>query len=331
MKCMIPEEITEVDLLSCSVAIDETVYDPGTTYNTGDRCRVGLFVYEAAKDGLTGADPGTNAGGNPVNKDWLAAGYTAVDDPSWLVVGMVNRWKQFDSYVSTQTVAEGIVEQIIKKLYVDTLYFLNIYGSYLIIQILSGDDIVLWETEINLRANDVVYDEWEMYWKPIPEPIPVVKVELGMTTGATDKIRMAVYGAYHKVPEASGEVRIGKVVAGMMIELGKTQWKFEDGFIDYSVNTTDQFGESYRKEGRYAPVIKAYTDMPLSEKDAVKNFLIGVRAKDCVWDYNESPLLTLTSHIVFGLCQECKFVTTKRADTLAESRTLCSTKIEGAV
>lgn len=195
MKCLIPEKIDEADLISCSVPIDETEYNAGTTYNMLERCRVGLFIYEAAKDGLTGVDPETNAGGVSINKDWLAAGFTAVDDPSWLVVGMVNRWRQFDSYVSTMTEDEGMIEEVFLKPYVDTLYFLNIYASYLLVQVLSSTGAVLWEGAVNLQARDVVLDEWEFCWKPIPEPVSEVKVELGLMTGATDQIRVVAYGA----------------------------------------------------------------------------------------------------------------------------------------
>ena len=193
MKCLIPEKINEVDLISSSVPIDETEYDAGTTYNMGERCRVGLFIYEAGKDNLVGIDPETNAGGVSISKDWTAE-YEAVEDPDWLVVGMVNRWRQFDSYVSTVTEAEGMIEEVFVKPYVDTLYFLNIYASYLLVQVLSATDTVLWEGGVDLRKSDAVLDEWEYCWKPIPEPVSEVKVEFGLMTGATDKIRVMGYG-----------------------------------------------------------------------------------------------------------------------------------------
>lgn len=133
------------------------------------------------------------------------------------------------------------------------------------------------------------------------------------------------------LPQATGTVRIGKIVAGRMQDVGTTQWTFEDGFVDYSVNITDQFGETYRKEGRFAPEIKANSEMSMDQKDAVKDFFIRVRATDCVWDFNESNLSTYTSLIVFGLCKESKFKMASRADTLDKARVKCSIRIEGAV
>ena len=132
-------------------------------------------------------------------------------------------------------------------------------------------------------------------------------------------------------PEVTGTVRIGKIVAGRMQDVGTTQWALEDGFIDFSVNTTDQFGETYRKEGRFAPEMKAISEMSMAQKDAVKDFFIKVRATDCVWDFNESNLSTYTSLIVFGLCKESKFKMASRADTLDKARVKCSIRIEGAV
>lgn len=322
MKCMIPEEIGEADLVLSTVPVDEAQYDSQTTYNTLDRCRAGRFVYEAARDGLAGVDPETNAGGTPVNKDWLAAGYTATDDPSWLVVGMVNRWKMFDSYMSTVTESAGEAEVRFRKAHVDTLYIFGLRAEEVTVRVYDGDTVIR-ETAVRLR-NDVVRNEYEFCWKPVPAPRSVLKVSLGFLTIGTDEISLTFSPA--------GSVCVGGVKAGRMTDVGRSQWDIKDGFLDFSTNARDKFGETYRKAGRYAPFVRATADLAMSEKDEVKNHFIKVRATDCVWDFNEADCLTsYDSFVVFGLCVESDFKMGKRRDTLDEARVRSSIRIEGAV
>ena len=192
MKQLIPYTIGEAEVESISTAITETPYSSSETVNKGDRRYVGRYLYEAAKNGIN-SDPETNAGGVSISKDWTAE-YEAVEDPDWLVVGMINKWRCLDSYVTTVTEVDEMIEVVLLKPYVDSLYFLNVFASALHVQVLSASDTVLWSKILDLRGNDEVLDEWEWCWKPIPAPASDVKVDFGFITGAADKIRIVGYG-----------------------------------------------------------------------------------------------------------------------------------------
>ena len=193
MKRLIPTTITESDLVSTSVSITETAWSGAESCDTGDRRYKGRYLYEAAKDNVS-SDPETHAGGVSVNKDWLLE-FSAVEEPDWLVVGMINRWKLFDSYVTTYTEDEDVVTVVFYAPYTETLYFLGMYASALAIQILNAGDEVIWSTVVDLMATDDPADEWEWCWTQIPEPKSEFGVRLGLITSETDKIKITVYGA----------------------------------------------------------------------------------------------------------------------------------------
>lgn len=127
------------------------------------------------------------------------------------------------------------------------------------------------------------------------------------------------------VVTATGTVYIGKICCGRMVNVGSTQWNIEKGIIDYSKNITDDFGESYRKEGKYAPQIKGSARVSdVVEVDQIDRLLTEVRATDCVWDFNENDF-DLSVMIAYGLVAEYKIRLINHNDTIITFR------IDGAV
>jgi hypothetical protein len=190
----------------------------------------------------------------------------------------------------------------------------------IIVQVIDDDDVVVQETTTDLTDEDIVLDEWEWCWYPVPQPKSAVKIDLAMSTNATDKIRYVTTG--------SGTRKIGKVCVGTMIDLGRMQFKFDDGIIDYSINQEDWTGEQYLVEGRAVQELNGVAQTTLYDSDRIIRALIETRATYCVWDVSEDS--GLSSLIYFGLLKDWRRRPTAKKDVLSDSIVEISFKLKGA-
>ena len=111
-----PTPITPAMLIASDVPEDDyAAWDADTTYNTGGRC-ISLAthkVYQSKTDSNTGNDPTLDAAGL-----------------NWIVVGATNRWKPFDTSVSTQVrQANSFSYQLRPGRAITSLAVLNITGA----------------------------------------------------------------------------------------------------------------------------------------------------------------------------------------------------------
>ena len=282
MKIMLPIDVGITDIISSSIAITETLWNVANTYNLGDQVYKGVFVYESAIASNTGNDPELNSGGTNINNDWLNAGFTPISSPKWLVVGMINRMRMFDGYVSTYSTNLSSIDVTIQKPYIGTIYLLGMDASNILVQILNSTGTVLWQTN-SLPIADLVSDYYDWFFSKPPAPRQAIRIELGLITGITDKLRIYVTG--------SGTVKIGKFCGGSSITLGQIEWGVDDGIIDWSKVITDDFGETYLAQGRYVPEINATARfLTIDESDLAISILDELRATGIVVDLNESGL-----------------------------------------
>jgi hypothetical protein len=298
MKNMIPVSVALSDITNTNIPITETLYVAGTSYSLGAQVYKGVFVYESAVAGNTGNDPEQTAGGVNINTDWLAAGFTPIAIPKWLVVGMINKMRMFDGYTSTYSSKTGSIDFTVRKEFVGDVYLIGVQASVVKAQVLSSAGAVLWDSgNINLFAGlDLIDDYYDFFFSQPPEPRNALLIPLGVVTNATDKVRILLTG--------SGEVRLGKFCAGTTRWVGGVQWGYSDSTLDFSKNITDDFGETYLAQGRYVPVITATARAKtIAETDAIISILDSVRAMGCVWDHNEGSE-SYQSLICYGVMTE---------------------------
>ncbi|NTW98696.1 MAG: hypothetical protein HGB35_01955 [Geobacteraceae bacterium] len=322
MKRAIPIPITATELVSTTVPITETAWSSVGPYPKGTQVYQGLFVYEAARAVLANVAPVTHAGGVSINTDWLAAGNTPVADPDWLIVGMVNRWRMFDSYTSTVTTSTDPVVVVIECPYVDTIGFVGSTADTVTVEILDDADSVVSTQTVDLDQ-DTASDEWEWCTFPAPTPRSEYEVTLPFVTQTNEKIKVTISGS-------GSPFNIGKISIGVAVSIGTTQWDYTDYIKDYSRDEEDDFGETYLKQGRWVPVVQAVAEMTLEEKDAIKAALIEARAQNCMWNFNEGNL-TLATSIIYGRCKEFRFTTKTRTERILDSRIRCTLTIVGAI
>lgn len=298
MNILVPETITySSDVLQNTATNTKSLWASGTTYAKDAQVYKGDFVYQSAKASNTNHDPLTTSGGISINVDWINAGGVAIEDPWWFVVGMINPKSIFDSYITTATTATSPYVITVAKPECDSVSILNCYAASVTCQVYDGDDTLLTETTKDLyEFTDFPNDEWEWCFSPIPDPLKNFVLDLSVVTTTDDYIKLTF--------ESPESITVGKIVYGFQKNIGKSQYGLQNDILDYSKITTDDFGERYRKEGRYAKNIKCTLQFAIDYLDQISQLLDSIRATDCVFNFNENT--SFSSAIVYGLATERK-------------------------
>jgi hypothetical protein len=300
MKLTIPEQILTSDIISSSATNTVSAYASGTTYGIGALVFEGDYVYESAKSANVGKTPHLFAGGLVVNIDWIADGFTAIADPSWINMRKINPLLMFDSYLYTQTTKTGVGAVTLDVKYskgnCTGVYLLNIDATSVTIVIKDSVGILLKTITTNL-ITDICLDEYDWCWSPIPDPVSDIYIDYNLVTSANDTVQI--------IFNSTTSVAVGKIVTGYAQQMGNTQWGYDNGILDFSKKVTDDYGSTFLQQGKYAKTIKATCIIGIADADAIWSRLVKVRAQNIVVDFNESG--TTYSHLInYGLVQECR-------------------------
>jgi hypothetical protein len=301
MDVIVPRPVT---LTASNVAIDEALWNVGTTYATGDRVYLDTVsppaVYQSLTDNNTGNDP-------------------AVSTSDWVQVGAINRYKMLDDRVSSQTERTDSITVTLSASKCDRICLLNLVGESLQVTVRSGSTVISDEL-ISLRLDnqssswsEYFFDEIE-YRSRVIRPIPgyYANLEVDITITA-----------------ASGTLaKCGHVILGRSRPLGLAEWGAKAGIADYSRKDTNEFGETYLLQRPYANTLDLDlwidTDPQGLETDRVHQLLSSLRATPCIYNGNNAQT-DRESLIVFGFYRDFNVVVSYATVTH------CSIQIEGMI
>jgi hypothetical protein len=286
MKLMPSQRVAASEVLSCSVpGLDYPAWLVGTTYAVGAMVTEGRYVYRSILASNTGHAPTTNS--KSTNIDWLADGFVVAAPASqwWEVVSMLNKWQMFDGYVTTETVSSaGSIVVTLQKPGVQSLYFLNVTASSILVELLDSSSAVLFSELVDMYdGGGMVADWWEYFFLPISPPRRNKKINMGIVAGTTDTIRITVSDAV--------SAKVGVIACGYEAMVGTVMWGVTFGIKAYDVMTEDaSSGETYLAQGNYARTVKAMARVPSVEVDTIDKILSDNRSSQCVFDFNENGL-----------------------------------------
>ncbi len=105
------------------------------------------------------------------------------------------------------------------------------------------------------------------------------------------------------IAKPSSDAECGLEVIGATTDLGLSQWKPTVGIIDYSIKSTDSFGNTILDQGDYADRIDVETDIDDNNVDGVKKKLTSIRGLPTLFDCNNdnSPKESL---IIYGFYEK---------------------------
>jgi hypothetical protein len=154
--------------------------------------------------------------------------------PKWLDLGAENSWKMFDGGVATQTVDVTQIGVVLSPGGITSLALLNVVGASARVVVQDGAETVYDQT-ISL-ALDNVGDWWEYFYEPIVRKTDIIFTGIPSYSAGVVTVTIS---------NASGQpVGCGLLVCGLSKNLGRTLYGVKPGITDYSVKTTNAFGDA---------------------------------------------------------------------------------------
>jgi hypothetical protein len=250
----------------------EPAYAGGTTYALNDTVSYLHRIYQSLQASNTGNTPLTSPA-------W------------WEDVGAVNRWRCFDVFRNTATVAASPLTIVVtpgKR--IDSAALLGLVADSVRIRMTSvaGGGTVYDET-IDLRTRYV--DDWYTYFfNEFTFKLSTVVFDLPPYSDGIITI---------DITRATGKVSCGSLVIGSFADLGKTQYSAESDALNFSTIERDDFGNTTLIARRTVPK----TTQQIWTNKGNTNRLVAVRttlnAVPAVWsglddndqDYFEALLI----------------------------------------
>lgn len=288
-----PTTITDA-LLTSSTApeTDHAAYAAGTTYALGDRViRTSTHrIYESLSAGNIGNTPETSP-------------------TKWLDVAPTNRWAMFDSVVGTVTTLASPLTVVLAPGAINAIALLELVGTSVTVSMTSGGPTVYSRT-ISLEGS-APGDYYEYFFDPFVQRTSVVLTDL--PPYANGIVTVSLTG--------SGSVGMGLLSVGLQTYLGGAQYGATAGITDYSLKTTDAFGNTTLTRRSYAKRTSVKLWLDKVTVNRVYRKLAELRATPCVWVGTEDA--DLDPLTVFGFFKD--FQLEIAYHTLA----LCTLEIEG--
>lgn len=257
-----PTTITPAMLVSTDVAeADHAAYNGATTYAEGDRCIV------VATHSIYQSLIGSNTGNDPTATPTV---------PKWAYAGPTNRWKLFDTSISSQTAqATSMSYRLQVGRAVSHLSAINFIGA----------------TSIRVRVDDPVYGV--VYDKTVSlSSVPVGMGWWAWTFGTRTTPTQAIFSDLPSFPtadilidiEGGASLAVGVLLLGQprTFSLG-VKAGARVGIQDYSRKERSDYGDVLVVERAFSKRADFEMLLAASEVDSLLSFLAGVRATPCLW------------------------------------------------
>lgn len=295
MKVIAPTPITDALLVSSTAPeTDHAAWAGGATYALGERViRTGTHrIYESLQAGNTGNTPESSP-------TW------------WLDVAPTNRWAMFDTVVGTATELASPLAVVIAPGAVSAIALLELVGTSVTVAMTSatGGGTVYSQT-ISLDASEVG-DYYDYFFAPFVQRTSVVLTDLPPYADGVITITLT----------GGGNVSLGVCVVGLQSDLGGTEYGATAGITDYSLKTTDAFGNTTLTQRSYAKRTTCKLWLGKGDVNRVHRRLADLRATPCVWvGVEDDALEPLT---VYGFFKDFQI------EVAYPQAALCSLEIEG--
>lgn len=290
MKVVPPIVVDDAKFDSSNVA--ETDYTEWTagSYSIGDRRMVATGTPDIHRNFESLVNSNTT---NPVDDQPppLGTGTGA----NWLNLGPTNRWAMFDNTVGTTTTNATTIDTVITPgELVNAVAVLNVSASTVQVIVTDPTEGVVYDQTDNLISDSGISDWYAYYFTPIERKTNIVFLDLPAYSAASIQVIIAV----------TGTASVGVVAYGVQKEIGVTNYGVGLGIIDYSVKTTDDFGNFAITPRGFSNRSDYPVTIETSRVDAVMNLLTALRTEPSIWIGSES----FGSSIVFGYYRDFDIV-----------------------
>lgn len=267
-----PTAITDAILGSSNVLENDfAAWASTTAYAVGDKCIVLAThrVYEALQAHTNQYPPDTTGGTTPY----------------WLDTGATNRWVMFDSKVGTRTTNANSISVTLSPGRINSLALMEVAAATITVTLTDPVEGVVYSKDVDMTANSGITDMYAYFFEPIIRRTSLILTDIP--------------------PYSSGELTVtisdttaecGLLVVGNFRELGRTLYGLKAGIADYSVKSTDSFGNTGWVKRDYANTINCDLFIKNNVIDETRRILAEYRSTPVVWVTSDSYDLT----VVYG-------------------------------
>lgn len=240
--------------------------------------------------------------------------------PKWLEVSPTNRWKAFDTKVNSQTSqATSITYRITPGEIFDSVALLNVEAATVRITLTDAIEGVVYDKTVNLLDVTLTGTEPEMDWyayffSEITMVTEIAKLGISLYLNTILDITITYTG---------GTAKVGTIIIGKQMTIGGTQYSPSVGITDYSVKSTDVFGNTIITERAYSNKMSCDVLIPSNAVPYIMRMLASYRATIILYvgaDADDYP-----SMIVLGFYRDFNIVFSY------PTYSICSIEIEGII
>jgi hypothetical protein len=292
-----PVPITAAMLTASNVPETDAPAWTAGTYTIGQQRIYDHRVYEVIVSS-TAAQPDVGAAATP---------------PSWLDLGATNRFKMFDQIISTQTIKNIEVDvDITPNAIVNAAAFFGLLGNSITLTMTDPIEGVVYTETRSLQDNTIIIDWYSYFFEPIAY-FPDM-VFLNLPTYGSASLNAVVDGG-------TGDAKVGEVVIGKKRNLGVSNFGTSVSIIDFSVKSTDDFGNTIIIQRAYSKRADYDVTVNTSSVASVQKVLADIRTTPTVFIGDENKSET----VVYGFYKQFNIVLS------TPSISDCSIEVEGLV
>lgn len=274
MKTIRPIIFQESHLISTTATNTEANWSSATTYASGQ-----IVSYSGKRwESLQGSNLNKVPTAEPL---W------------WLDLGADNKHAMFDGVVATSTTATTSLTVVLKpnKTF-DSIALIDVDASVVSISITDGiGGPVVYENTIGLSSETIIDWYGYFFYDPLLKRTQAIFYNIPTYQNAVVTITLE---------NSVGEVvSVSTLVYGTLFDIGGTQYGVSAGIVDYSVKTTDEFGNTTFVKRAFSKRLNAQVAVRNSDLNRVQSLLYGLRATPVVWIASDNPMFE-EALIVYG-------------------------------
>lgn len=274
MKTIRPILFQESHLISTTATNAEVNWSSATTYTAGQ-----IISYSGKRwESLQGSNLNKVPTAEPL---W------------WLDLGADNKHAMFDDVVATSTVATTELTVVLAPNQTfDSIALININASVVSISVTDGvGGPVVYENTIGLSSETIMDWYGYFFYDPLLKRTQAIFYNIPPYQNAVITITLE-----NSVGE---QVSVSTLTYGTLFNIGATQYGVSAGIVDYSVKTTDEFGNTTFVRRAYSKRLSAQVAVKNSDLNRVQSLLYGLRATPAVWIASDNPTFE-EAMIVYG-------------------------------
>ena len=239
-------------------------WSSSTSYGIGSRANYKGYIYEAIS---------SNTNKNPE---------TSTTD--WVKVTVDNKHAALDASASTASEANGdLIISFIGGSF-DSLGVINMEGLTLEIAIsdFTGN---LYTNQIGISGTEV--SSWYDYFFLSPlQDLPRTQVVVYNLDTSTHPTAITTV----RIKNGTSISSVGLLSVGKLFDIGGTQYGASAGITDYSVKSTDEYGNTTFLQRNYSKKLNTRVYVNNPNLNMVQRLLYTLRATPCIWIGTEDPI-----------------------------------------